>query len=173
MTLGPHILAACGELPRARGYRWPADGHGVSRDVYHRGRLFLRAGREGATYCCGLTLEVYLRALARVGVEFPLTWPDAVDLQRRWYVTRPEFRDGCAGALVRYGLGVDTTSDPQPGDLAQFWRRNGLGHSVVVLGYDDGALRYLSTQPSTHGVGERVERPVELHVARPVIPETT
>jgi hypothetical protein len=169
--LNPHVLAVCAELPRGGGYRWPTSdaSGGCLRDVVYRGTTILRAG--AGTYCCGLVFEVWWRALERAGASLRLTVPELRRLQQRWFVATGT-RKGPVDALVPVGLGVEVPlGDARPGDFAQLWRRNGSGHSVVVLGVEGGKLRYLSTQASTDGIGERVEAPAEVFVARAILPE--
>lgn len=178
-TLNEHVLAVINSIPRGGGYQWPATkgGNGCLEDVVFKKETLLHAGTATPpntlppTYCCGLTLEIYFRALVRAGVELPITFAQAREIQRRWFITKPEYRKGPVVALTERKLGTDTSNDPRPGDFAQFWRSNGSGHSVIVLDYDKKtkALRYFSTQSSTNGPGERTESPPELYTARATI----
>ena len=58
---------------------------------------------------------------------------------------------------------VDVRVKTGPGDFVQLWRHDGSGHSVIFLDWvRDGealvGLRYWSTQTTTNGIGEAVER---------------
>jgi hypothetical protein len=171
-TFNDHVLAVIESLPEGGGYTWPTDdprAGGCIEDVVHDGVTLLKAS---PTYCCGLTLEVLFRAYKAAGVTPPFDATTARRIQTRWFVGHPTYRKGPANALPRYGLGVETSTDPQPGDFAQLWRDNGSGHSVVVVDYDKktGKLTYWSTQASTKGIGTRTETPKELYAARVVLP---
>lgn len=170
ISLAPQILAVAQSLPRGGGYHWDSSGStgGVLADVVHEGETIVRAGR--GTYCSGITFDVWWRALGLAGVELGLTADELRALQRRWYIAAPGLRRGPLDALEPLGLGVDTSADPRPGDFAQLWRRDGSGHTVIVLEHAGDAIRYLSSQASTGGIGTRVERPVELYAVRPVVP---
>jgi hypothetical protein len=169
VTLNPHILAALRAIPLGGGYDWntkaPPRHDGSARSVVAQGVPLLRAG--GSTYCCGLTLDVLTRAWD--ATEWPTL--DAVALlaiKRSWFVAGAD-RTGPVAALVPRGLAVEVRlEDAQAGDLAQLWRRNGSGHSVIVLAVEGRRLTYWSTQASTGGVGERNETIHEIHVARAI-----
>lgn len=168
IPMSSHVLAVAQSLPRGGGYHWDPTGTtgGVLADVVHRGATIVRAGR--GSYCSGLTFDVWWRALKLAGAKPDLTVDEMRQLQRRWYCADGG-RRGPLDALEPLGLGVAVT-DPQPGDVAQLWRRDGSGHTVIVLEHTDGLLRYLSSQKSTGGVGERVERVAELYAVQAQVP---
>lgn len=176
-ALNEHVLEIVRSTPRGGGYGWPAQDPtvgGCLESVFHDGVCVLRAG-PGPTppvYCCGVTLEALFRAFSLAGAVPPIDARTARRLQRRWFVIGPKYRKGPANALPRYGLGIETSDDPQPGDFAQLWRENGSGHSVVVLDYDkeENRLRYWSAQRSTDGIGICTEHPHELFAARVILP---
>ena len=173
-SFNDHVIAVIEEIPEGQGYTWPVDDPGAGgciEDVVHDGVRLLKAVPP-STYCCGLTFEVMFRAFKRAGITPPFDATTARRVRDRWFITRAAYRKGPANALPRYGLGIDTSADPQPGDFAQLWRENGTGHSVVVLDFDRkaGALTYWSTQASTDGIGIRTETPKELYAARIVLP---
>lgn len=168
VSLSPHILAVAQSLPRGGGYHWDPTGTtgGVLADVVHRGATIVRAGR--GSYCSGITFDVWWRALALAGAKPDLTVEQMRALQRRWYCADGG-RRGPLDALQPLGLGA-SVSTPKPGDLVQLWRRDGSGHTVIALGFDRGELRYLSSQTSTGGVGERTERPAAYYAAQAQVP---
>lgn len=144
------------------GYSWPArrGTSGTTRDL-SVGDDVIANGGEG-NHCVGVTLEVLWRALAECpgGVAAALDEKRARAFKRVWYV--PVDRGaGSAAALVAYGLGarVPRLEDARPGDFIQAWRADGLGHSMVFLGWqrdEHGAIigvDYWSSQPWTDGIG--------------------
>lgn len=188
MTLNDRILAAAQALPQGRGYRFrpgpragptdptnPRDPEhdGVTADLSYAGERVAVAAPDGATYCCGVTFEAWLRAWG----EAPIPGcPDGESVRRLvadWFCPTMGHA-GVRAALVRRGLGTAVARDEaRPGDLCQFWRSTDLakpsGHSVVFLGWDGDVVRYWSSQPATQGVG--VHREVvgpgwEVHLVR-------
>lgn len=169
------ILRATHTLPTGGGYRWPVandpGASGTTRDLHHRGDRFLRS--NGATFCSGITFEAWWSVVADLSAIRALSLTEIRALQRDWYVAGSG-RRGPVDALVPRGLGV-VVADPRramPGDLAQLWRSNGTGHTVVLLHCDGERVAYWSSQRATDGVGVHVEAmPRELHIVRPVVAE--
>ena len=139
-TLNERILRLVDGYPAgpAHSYGWVRgqDTDGTSVDLIWQGVPLALADSDGSVHCSGITFEVYLRALADA-LEGGAAAPSAAQLQaikERWYI-----RDGSEGgpvdALVEAGLGwrVPTFADLQPGDLVQFWRNSGKGHTAVFL----------------------------------------
>jgi hypothetical protein len=144
------------------GYAWPAPPgtSGTARDLSLGADVIARAGT--GNHCVGMTLEVVWRALATCpgGVEAALTTTTAPAFKRLWYVPAL-FGAGSAEALPTFGLGTRIAlADARPGDFVQAWRADGLGHSMIFLGWDRDAtgaitgIRYWSSQPWTSGIGE-------------------
>lgn len=174
-ALNAWILEVAARLPDGGGYRFepsqreasdptnPRDPthDGVIRDVVVDGVIWARAAADGATFCCGVTLETWVEAWrAASGTEPPVADPDR--LVADWFCPVMG-HSGVQHALVARGLGhaVDP-SEARPGDLVQYWRSTDLarpsGHSAVFLGWDPGSdgrrvLRYWSSQPATGGIG--------------------
>jgi hypothetical protein len=180
------VLEEAGQVPKGRGYRFepgsrprgsdlnPRDPHhdGVSRDLFVGQVCLGRSAEDGATYCCGVTLEVFIRAWGR--------WCDAQSRpaglahmspsQMHAFVSTwfcPQLGDsGAVEALVSSGLGFRVDADKaRPGDFCQFWRSTdracASGHSVIFLGWEEvegSCIRYWSSQSVTRGVGEHHER---------------
>ncbi len=145
------------------GYAWPARAgtSGTTRDLA-LGVEVIASGGDG-NHCVGVTLEVFWRALEQCpgGVAGALDADEARAFKRTWYV--PEVGGaGAVEALSRSGLGSRLASleHARPGDFVQAWRADGLGHSMVLLGWDHDAagtitgIRYWSSQPWTDGIGE-------------------
>ena len=185
------ILEQMRRLPEGGGYRFepgdrdpsdptnPRDPHydGVSRPLQLGGRLVARAADDGATYCCGVTFEVWLEAWRARHSDDPEVG-DPGQLVADWFCPVMG-HPGVATALVERGLGTSVAAeDAQPGDFVQYWRSVDLakpsGHSAVFLGWDEGpqgerVLRYWSSQPATGGIGvhsEVVGPDWELHFVR-------
>jgi hypothetical protein len=171
--LNAHILDEVAHLARQRGlhYGWVRgeDTDGVSRPLMWGAAALAVPDPGGSVHCSGVTFEVWLRALTRV------VGPDSLDadaagidsstllsLKESWY-NRDGSERGPVAALLDAGLGEPITSLEalQPGDLVQFWRNNGNGHSAVFMGHThtrSGAIRgmvFWSAQASSGGVGSR------------------
>lgn len=179
--LNADVLAVC-RAYKADGthrYFWPRGKDakryrgwaGNTKDLRYGGELLFKGDPEGRAYCCGLTFEVFLEAwrrwCARERKAFRIGALDAAGLRRlktQWFGSAKD-KTCLRTALVANGLGVRVgdLEAARAGDFVQLWRANGSGHSVVFLSWvrEKGrivGLRYWSTQKSTRGIGERVER---------------
>jgi len=152
------------------GYHWPKDSSydGSSRDVMMWGRRVLRGEPERRTFCCGLTLEVFLDAWQ----QWVALNPDAAaalqprhfdDFRKDWFV-REVRGAGPAEALVGRGIGrIVPYDEARPGDFLQLWRTNDTGHSAIFLGWirnpaeEIVGVNYWSSQKNTNGIAERFE----------------
>jgi len=160
-----------------RGGGYSLEGGGVPEDVTYDGRTVLRANPSG-TYCCGVTLSTFLHAyrtlrFAGDPTTAPVRWFQDWDAEqftalcRGWYGTedavhneqipaelRTDIRERQLASMVVWaGLGEPVRDYRllRRGDLVQFWRKSGSGHSVVFWGRDrdeDGRERlwYWSSQ---------------------------
>jgi hypothetical protein len=148
----------------ANPYIWVPGTHtdGTTRDLYYRGITVAHRTTDDGIHCSGITFEVWLQALEQVGAPMWLSPADILQLKETWYV-RDGSKLGPVGALVSRSLGlrIDRVEDLQPGDLLQFWRNSGKGHSAVFLDHRrrrDGTVRGLafwSAQSSSQGIGIR------------------
>ena len=155
-------------------YWWPKKGEkqydGVTQDVYFQGMKALSGEPRQRTYCCGLTLEVFLNAWNRRIARTPadaqkLKADDWKTFQRLWFVEDLN-GPGPSAALERFRLGRQIPfEEAQPGDFVQIWRNkvpNPSGHSVVFLNWvkngqgEITGLHYWSTQES-NGIAENTE----------------
>lgn len=143
------------------------DTDGVTRELRWQGTLLAAPEAGGGIHCSGITYEVYLRALAAVVGE--ARGPDAATLlalKETWYV-RDGDELGPVDALAKAGLGerVSGLAAFKPGDIVQFWRNNGKGHSVIFINQtrnSDGSVRgmvYWSAQGTSGGIGMRRTSP--------------
>jgi hypothetical protein len=161
-------------------YWWPKAGEGnydgCSTDLFLNDQKVMKGEENKRTFCCGYTLEVFLKAyneylvLHKGEVEEKLTPENFKKFKGFWYV-KDVNGPGPSAALEQFGLGKTITRDEVlPGDFVQIWRRwdkekkkNGSGHSVIFLEWvkDEAGkvtgFKYISTQKSTTGIGERVE----------------
>ena len=161
------------------GYWWPRSGEGhydgCTKDLYLLGQKVMTGEPEKRTYCCGLTLEVFLQAYKNWlnkhgGADAAtLTVKDWPRFQKLWFVTEKN-GPGPSAALEAFNMGRTIPAKKAlPGDFIQIWRtpnKKGkeTGHSVIFLDWtrdEKGkitGIRYWSTQPGTDGISERVEK---------------
>ncbi|GAB4315781.1 MAG: hypothetical protein Kow0059_08010 [Candidatus Sumerlaeia bacterium] len=159
-------------------YWWPRAGEsqydGGTQDLFLNGVKVMTGEPEHRTYCCGLTLEVFLRAsqeyIKRHGADaMPFLTPENWgEFKRLWFVENLN-GPGPSAALAKFGAGREISAgEVMPGDFVQLWRtknRKGRvsGHSVIFLEWiknsedDIIGLRYWSTQTSTEGIHENEE----------------
>jgi hypothetical protein len=174
------VLRIAREYPTdgTHDYWWPRNGEssydGSSEDIYLNGQLVMKGEPERRTFCCGFTMEVFLKAyqeyLDETGDKSAVPEDQWGKFKTYWFV-REVNGPGPSDALEEFGLGRQITQEEVlPGDFVQIWRRwdpekkkNGSGHSVIFLEWvkDDAGtitgLKYLSTQPGTKGIGEVTE----------------
>lgn len=155
-------------------YYWPKSGSwaGVTQDIYYKGEKVAEGDPEGRCYCCGLTWEVFMKAVDLYHTERGMKdrgirdW-DAGQVRafRRLWFGADGNRKTLLNAVQVYDLGpeIKRFDDARKGDFLQFWRKNGTGHSVIFDRWIyDGegnivGLRYWSTQKSTQGIGYVIE----------------
>lgn len=145
-------------------YTWQRGSNtdGTSRDLSFHGVILAHGDDDEGVHCSGITFEVWWTAMEQAGPPGWLTPEALLRLKETWYVRDGDER-GPVGALVDAGLGVEVTDwrALRPGDLIQFWRNSGKGHSAVFTGYRlnaDGQPRSMiawSAQSSSEGVGRR------------------
>jgi len=142
------------------GYEWK--GSGVPEEIRFKGELILPKGKS--TYCSGFTFAVAMKAAQARGLLRDKSAEQMRAFQRNWYgATKESAETQCALAVERLGIGKPiAVAKAKPGDFVQLWRTNKSGHSVVFLDWVKAGrrpigLKYRSTQPSTDGIGDRVE----------------
>ena len=191
IPLNPRILDELRRMPHdgSLAYVWTPGEHtdGVSRRVTWRGETLAEPDASGGVHCSGVTFEVWVRALATaLGDRHGLSAAEILRIKQAWY-NQGQRDGGPVDALVQTGLGerVDRLEDLQPGDLVQFWRNNGNGHSAIFVDHtrtrtgDIRGMVFWSAQSSSHGIGRRfvsVGRashqitPGRLYGVRPMVP---
>ncbi|MBK7757771.1 MAG: hypothetical protein IPI35_15490 [Deltaproteobacteria bacterium] len=179
-------------------YYWPSGTtwSGSTRDIYYQGALVADDGGFSSCYCSGITWELYLETWRGVAAEMGLSFDDLnglsdTDLKTMrtdWYVRELD-GPGPDVALSARGLGarVESLDDLRPGDLVQFWRTSGSGHTVVFMGFEEDdagnltGLSYVSCQGASFGFGENTEYfgafsgaidPLLLFAGRPTMPSS-
>lgn len=173
--LNPAVLDVIREYPTDGTHRfhWPKSGNwkGTTRDVVYAGTKLIDGDPQGRCYCCGLTFEVYVRALMHATGGRPVEGVSADTLreaQLRFFGDSkqdPERRKLVQHAFASLGLGqaIEDLKQARAGDFVQFWRHSGSGHSAIFInwlwkGDEIVGLVYWSTQGSTHGIGYNSER---------------
>lgn len=186
--LNPYVLSVLQRYPvdGSHAYYWPREGswEGTTQDLVYAGTRLTQGDPLRRSFCCGLTFEVYVRALleAAGGPVEGLSAADLHELRLRF------FGDSAAGERrrlcqfgfesLRLGAAVAELSQARAGDFIQFWRDSGSGHSAIFInwewkGDEIVGLTYWSSQSSTRGIGYHSERigpggirPDELYLAR-------
>lgn len=171
--LNPYVLDVVHSYPLdgSHGFHWPKSGswEGTTRDVVYAGRKLTQGDPERRSYCCGLTFEVYVRALLAAG-KGPTSAVDGDtlhELRLRFFgdskIVR-ERRKLAQWGLESLGLGhaIVDLEDARAGDFVQFWRHGGSGHSAVFVNWvrrqgEIAGLTYWSTQSTTQGIGYHTE----------------
>jgi len=171
-----------GESVSGGGYNKAFAGSGTPFVISHNGQEILPAATDG-TYCSGYTCGVSMKVLQQRGLLDNMTPDQLKNFQKTWYGAK-DFEKGksetlSTKALEDYNLGKRIEHKAaKPGDIAQIWRNNGSGHSVIFKDWvtdDKGnriGIKYRSSQPNTKGIGDRTEifgtkiDPNRIYVAR-------
>lgn len=149
-------------------YWWPKDDvwAGVTQDIRYKGEVVAKGDPQGRCYCCGLTWEVFMRALEdynrRHWRKVLNHWSRAEvdDFRKKWFGSDGN-KECLRNAILSYKIGREITDrdEARPGDFVQLWRANGSGHSVVFDSWirsetgEIAGMRYWSTQGSSSGIG--------------------
>lgn len=157
------VLEVARAIEDGGGYEWKG-GSGAPRAIDFAGQSILKRQEKGS-YCSGFTFTVAMEAAAERGLLDGKSVDEVRQFQKQWYGVPKEAQEKqCAVAVEQLGIGrrIESLEAASPGDFVQLWRTNKSGHSVVFVKWirDDGrivGLRYRSSQPSTDGVGDRVE----------------
>jgi len=183
-----HIMNAAGSFGPA-SYLW--EGDGVTRLIYYQGTLIAEPYAPGKCHCVGATFQVYMTAFETWDQQYGgssgslkgLMATQVKQMRQIWYVATSD-KTGVQAALTASGLGTKVTGleQAQQGDLAQLWRNNGSGHSVVFDSWkqDGGAITgitYFSCQSGgpgfvTESIGSGASDVTagEIHVVHPLAP---
>ena len=151
------------------GYHWPKSGgwEGVTQDLVWGGKKLATGDPQRRSYCCGLTYEVWVRALQRAqGGDVPGL--DAATMHEARLRFFGDSKEGERKRLVQFALESMKLGRSVPhaeartGDFVQLWRKSESGHQAVFInwlwkGDEIVGLTYWSSQPSTKGIGYRSE----------------
>jgi hypothetical protein len=189
--LNSAVLAVVRSYPTDGTHRfhWPKSGgwEGTTRDVVYDGHKLTSGDPQGRCYCCGITFEVYVRALLRASGERPIEgvtpellhearlrfFGDSKQVHERRQLVQHAF------ASLELGRAIEDLADAREGDFVQFWRHSGSGHQAVFInwlwkGDEIVGLTYWSSQSTTRGLGYNSERigpdgikADEIYVGRP------
>ncbi len=144
--------------------------NGVTQDMWYKGMVVAKAYPDGSrcSYCCGLTFEIFIRAMKLRNIQKGLdpddfngmTFNDLFNMLQLWYI---EGEGDCEQrGIVSYGLGRAITDfeEARPGDFLSYSTTPPGGHSVIFINWlrDEQrriiGLRYFSSNLSgTKGVG--------------------
>ena len=176
-ALNPYVMAIAGCYPTDGSYPYRCKPleydlyNGVTQDIWYKSRVVAKAHPNWTrcSYCCGLTFEVFCRAMQYRNIQKGLdpddfngmSFSDLFNLLQLWYIEGPG--DSPQLGIVAYGLGkkIERLDDARSGDFLDFSRNNKTGHSVIFVGWvkDDGAkitgFKYFSS--NSKGVGYATE----------------
>lgn len=203
-TMNDYVVQVVKSYPTdgTHKYSWPKKGQdgkdpydGVTQDIYYPEQtnhdfyqecIVLHGDGKSSAYCCGLTLEVFLKAMdkyklaharggAGVGIFRPedyymfspikgLDTTNFSHFKYLWFCPTSKSA-GPGEALTTFGMGTMVTNwnQAQFGDFVQIWRWNGSGHSMIFVDWvkdSTGAIigmKYWSAQGSTNGIGYHTE----------------
>ena len=164
---------------------------GLVNDIHYLGRQRYSTTGQDEIYCIGFIFNLYMRAGELYAKEyfgephfrFPgLPGHEFADFQREFYGADGNRRT-LVNALVSRGMAreIHSLEDARPGDLVQFWREGGLGHSAIFLDVtsepwqQSSRLRFFSVHRTGIGIKEEmIGDPViledEIFIARPAVP---
>jgi hypothetical protein len=150
-SLNPYVLAIAGCYPRDGSYPYRCKPleydlyNGVTQDLWYKGRVVAKAHPNWTrcSYCCGLTFELFYRAMQYRNIQKGLdpddyngmSFSDLFNLLQLWYIEGPG--DSPQFGIESYGLGrkIENLEDAKPGDFLDFSRNNKSGHSVIFAGW--------------------------------------
>lgn len=180
-ALNPYVLAIAGCYPTDGSYPYRCKPleydlyNGVTQDIWYRGRVVAKAHPNWTrcSYCCGLTFEVFCRAMQYRNIQKGLdpddfngmSFSDLFNLLQLWYIEGPG--DSPQFGIAAYGLGrkIENFEEARAGDFLDFSRNNKTGHSVIFVDWvkdESGKItgfKYFSS--NSKGVGYLTESFVE------------
>ena len=173
VSLNPYVLHVIQAYPTDGSYPYHCDFkekeydiyNGVTQDLWYQGRIVAKAYPDGSrcSYCCGLTFEIFVRAMKlrneQKGLPIDsfngMDFYDLFNLLQLWYIEGED--DSPQRGIVSYGLGpaIDDWEKARAGDFCDFSRNSRSGHSVVFIEWTrDPAgkitgMKYFSSQGRT------------------------
>jgi hypothetical protein len=174
-SLNPYVLALIGCYPTDGSYPYRCKPleydlyNGVTQDLWYKGRVVAKAHPNWTrcSYCCGLTFEVFCRAMQCRNIQKGLdpddyngmSFSDLFNLLQLWYIEGSG--DSPQLGIESYGLGkkIENLEDARPGDFLDFSRNNNSGHSVIFVAWMRDAagkitgFKYFSSNSGGVGYG--------------------
>lgn len=150
-ALNPYVMRVIAAYPLDGSYPYHCGWtpreydlyNGVTEDMWYKGMVVAKAYPDGSrcSYCCGLTFELFLRAMKLRNIAKGLdpddfngmTFNDLFNMLQLWYI---EGDGDCERrAIVSYGLGhpVEDFEQVRPGDFLSYSTTPPGGHSVVFI----------------------------------------
>jgi len=150
-SLNPYVMKVISAYPLDGSYPYHCSWepreydiyNGVTQDLWYKGMVVAKAYPDGSrcSYCCGLTFEIFVRAMKLRNVQKGLdpddfngmTFNDLFNMLQLWYIEGPG--DCEQRAIVSYGLGRAITDFEQvrPGDFLSYSTTPSGGHSVIFI----------------------------------------
>ncbi len=176
-SLNPYILRVIEAYPTDGSYPYHCKPleydiyNGVTEDIWYQGQVVAKAYPDGSrcSYCCGLTFEIFCRAMAlrnrAKGLQPDdfngMCFADLFNLLQLWYIEGKG--DSPQRGIVAYGLGrmIENWEEARAGDFCDYSRNNKTGHSVIFMDWtrDDAGritgIEYFSS--NSGGVGPKTE----------------
>lgn len=177
-SLNPYVLKVISAYPLDGSYPYHCGWdpreydiyNGVTQDMWFKGMVVAKAYPDGSrcSYCCGLTFEIFIRAMKLRNIQKGLdpddfngmTFHDLFNMLQLWYI---EGEGDCEQrGIVSYGLGraISNLEDAKPGDFLSYSTTPPGGHSVVLIDWvrdEQGkiiGMKYFSSNLSgTRGPG--------------------
>jgi len=177
-SLNPYVLKVIEAYPKDGSYPYRCIKekeydlyNGVTQDLIYKGRVVAKAhpNNTRCSYCCGLTFEIFVRAMKERNIQKGLDpddfngmgFFDLHNLLQLWYIEGKG--DSPQRGIVSYGLGkkIEDWEDMKAGDFMDYSRNNRTGHSVIFIEWkrnDAGEItgfKYFSS--NSRGVGYGTE----------------
>lgn len=175
--LNHYMLQAAEEYAGYTRYRFDSSEEtlatlGIVDDIHYLGRKRYSSSGKPEIYCVGFIFNVYMRACELYAEEHfgephfrfrGLPGHEFADFQREFYGADGNRRT-LVNALVSRGMAreIHSLEDARPGDLVQFWRDAGSGHSAIFLDVtsepwqQSSQLRFFSVQRAGIGIKEEM-----------------
>jgi hypothetical protein len=171
-ALNPYVMKVVSAYPLDGSYPYHCGWkpreydiyNGVTQDMWYKGMVVAKAYPDGSrcSYCCGLTFEIFVRAMKLRNIQKGLdpddfnglTFHDLFNVLQLWYI---EGEGDCERrAIVSYGLGraIPDFEQVRPGDFLSYSTTPAGGHSVIFIDWlrdDQGkivGLKYFSSNLS-------------------------
>ena len=175
-SLNPYVLKIIDAYPVDKSYPYRCKPmeydlyNGVTQDLWYKGRIVAKAHINGTrcSYCCGLTFEIFYRAMQlrneQKGFDQDdfngMTFYDLFNLLQLWYIEGE--KDSPQKGIEYYRLGKKITNweEVKAGDFCDISRNNSTGHSIIFINWvrdDNGkiiGMRYFSSNSSGVGYGK-------------------